>query len=116
MKETTRSAFSLAFDAWNQGQPELTELMKMIEKLNCSLLEGKVPMSTDKKDEVNHPAHYAFSSIEPIAAIDAWELGFALGNTVKYIARAGRKDPAKTLEDLKKARFYLDWEIRKRGG
>jgi Protein of unknwon function (DUF3310) len=63
-------------------------------------------------DEVNHPAHYAFArDHEPVKVIREWGLGFALGNVVKYIARAGRKDPAKLIEDLEKARFYLDDEI-----
>ena len=65
-------------------------------------------------DPVYSPAHYAFTedpAYEPILVIEAWGLGFCLGNTVKYVARAGRKDPAKEIEDLKKARWYLDREI-----
>lgn len=62
-------------------------------------------------DVINHPSHYTFGGLEVIDAIEAWSLGFALGNAVKYIARAGRKDPAKHVEDLKKARFYIDREI-----
>jgi hypothetical protein len=62
-------------------------------------------------DSVNHPAHYSPSSIEVIDAIEAWELGFHLGNTVKYIARSGKKDPAKTIEDLQKAVWYLNRKI-----
>lgn len=64
-----------------------------------------------KSDAVNHPPHYKLGGVEVIDAIEAWNLGFALGNAVKYIARAGKKDPAKTLEDLKKSRWYLDREI-----
>ncbi len=62
-------------------------------------------------DPVNHPSHYTSGGVEVIDAIEAWGLGFNLGNTVKYVARAGKKDPAKLVEDLKKARFYLDREI-----
>lgn len=62
-------------------------------------------------DSINHPAHYTSGGIETIDAIEAWGLGFALGNAVKYISRAGKKDPTKRVEDLKKARFYLDREI-----
>ena len=58
-------------------------------------------------DQINHPTHYTYSDIEPINVIEAWGLGFHLGNSVKYIARAGKKDPAKTIEDLKKASWYL---------
>lgn len=62
-------------------------------------------------DSVEHPAHYNSGGVEVIDAIEAWELGFCLGNSVKYIARAGKKDADKTLEDLRKARWYLDREI-----
>jgi hypothetical protein len=65
-------------------------------------------------DAVSHPRHYTFagSTYEAIKVITAWGLGFNLGNTVKYIVRAGKKDPTKLIEDLKKARFYLDYEIK----
>lgn len=63
-------------------------------------------------DHIHRPAHYTFSRVEPIDAIEAWELGFHLGNVVKYLARAGHKGRA--LEDLKKARWYLDREIARR--
>ena len=64
-------------------------------------------------ETVNHPAHYggAENPYEAIKVIEAWELGFCLGNTVKYIARAGKKSKATQLEDMKKARWYLDREI-----
>jgi hypothetical protein len=62
---------------------------------------------------VNHPAHYGGdTTYEAIKVIEAWKLGFCLGNTVKYIARADHKRSA--LEDLKKARWYLDREIARR--
>lgn len=62
---------------------------------------------------VNHPPHYGGdTTYEVIKVIDAWDLGFSLGNCVKYIARAGKKDPAKELEDLEKARFYLEHRIK----
>lgn len=69
------------------------------------------PNPAAPREAVNHPAHYNMGSIEVIDALEAWDLGFCLGNAVKYIARAGKKDPAKTIEDLKKARWYLDHEI-----
>ena len=58
-------------------------------------------------DPVNHPSHYTWSSIEPIDAIEAWQLPYHLGNVVKYVSRAGHKDKSKTIEDLKKASWYL---------
>jgi hypothetical protein len=65
------------------------------------------------REAVNHPAHYGGGDnpYEAIKVIEAWDLDFCLGNTVKYISRAGKKDPAKELEDLEKARWYLDRRI-----
>ena len=61
-------------------------------------------------DNVNRPAHYCEGrAYEPINVINDWELGFDLGNVVKYISRAGRKNNA--LEDLEKARYYLNHKI-----
>lgn len=60
-------------------------------------------------DDVDHPRHYTFGAIEVIDAIEAWELGFHLGNVVKYVARAAHK--GHWLEDLRKARWYLDRQI-----
>jgi hypothetical protein len=63
-------------------------------------------------DSVNHPAHYTEGrdpAYEPIKVIEAWRLDFHLGNTVKYISRAGRKGDE--LEDLKKAAWYLQRRI-----
>ena len=61
-------------------------------------------------DPINRPAHYAEGrSYEPIDVIEDWELGYNLGNATKYISRAGRKQ--NHLEDLKKARWYIDREI-----
>lgn len=67
-----------------------------------------------KAEAVDHPPHYggADSPYEAIKVIEAWDLGFCLGNTIKYIARAGKK--GSELEDLEKALWYLDREIRRR--
>lgn len=63
-------------------------------------------------EKINHPKHYGGDNpYEAIKVIEAWGLGFCLGNTVKYISRAGKKDEAKTVEDLKKAAWYLQREI-----
>lgn len=62
-------------------------------------------------DPVERPHHYTFGPIEVIDAIEAWQLGFHLGNVVKYVARAARK--GRYLEDLRKARWYLDREIQR---
>ena len=63
-----------------------------------------------RKDDPVNPQHYAGLTIEPIDVIEAWNLGFHLGNTVKYIVRAGHKTPD-ALVDLKKGRWYLDRKI-----
>ena len=63
-------------------------------------------------DRISHPSHYTFSDIEPIDVIEAWGLGFHLGNVVKYVARADYKGAA--LDDLKKAAWYLNREIQRR--
>lgn len=66
-------------------------------------------------EAVNHPAHYGGEEdpYEAIKVIEAWVLGFHLGNTVKYISRAGNKSGQSMLQDLKKARWYLDRWIQK---
>lgn len=65
-------------------------------------------------DVVNHPPHYTFGQFEVIDVIEDWELDFHLANVVKYVARFDKKgDP---LENLKKARFYLDRKIANLGG
>lgn len=63
---------------------------------------------------VNHPNHYGGEDnpYEAIKVIEAWDLGFHLGNTVKYISRAGKKHKDKELEDLLKAKWYLDRKIK----
>lgn len=62
-------------------------------------------------DPVNHPSHYTDGKIEVIDFITDKKLGFCLGNAVKYIARAGKKDPSKTIEDLEKAIWYITHHI-----
>ena len=62
-------------------------------------------------DAVNHPSHYTSGKIEVIDFIEDQHLGFHLGNTVKYICRAGKKADADYLTDLKKAKWYLDRRI-----
>lgn len=65
--------------------------------------EGRQVCPICESDPVNKPSHYTDGNIEVIAFIEDKKLGFCLGNAVKYIARAGKKDPSKEIEDLKKA-------------
>lgn len=68
-------------------------------------------MDDSIKDDINAPPHYISNGLESIDVIEAFNLGFRLGNTVKYILRAGRKDDR--LKDLRKAQWYLNREIAK---
>lgn len=75
------------------------------------MLHSEIPGVQPEK--VDHPSHYGGdTTYEAIKVIEAWGLGFCLGNAVIYIARAGRKTPD-ALEDLEKARWYLEREIRR---
>jgi len=71
------------------------------------------PPLPPEREQVNHPQHYGGENnpYEAIKVIEAWELGFSLGNTVKYISRAGKKGKDKELEDLRKALWYLQHHI-----
>lgn len=66
-----------------------------------------------KKEAINHPEHYQGQSFEVIDIIEDYQLGFHLGNAIKYILRAGRKHPEqdKYVEDLRKAIWYIEREI-----
>jgi hypothetical protein len=68
---------------------------------------------TEMKEAINHPQHYGGDTLyETIKVIEEWGLDndFLLGNSIKYISRAGKK--GNELEDLKKARWYLDRKIK----
>lgn len=68
----------------------------------------------DKSDKVDHPDHYKEGGVEVIDVINAFahvRNSFALGNAVKYILRAGKKNPGTYVEDLRKAVWYLQDEI-----
>ena len=83
------------------NHPSQEEIIDFNRKENC------------KNETINHPTHYGGEDnlYEAIKVIDAWELGFNLGNTVKYISRAGKK--LYILEDLEKASWYINREINK---
>lgn len=74
-------------------------------------------MSKYDYDPVNRPEHYAGSKIETIDYIEDKQLGFCLGNVIKYVSRAGKKrsngktDLEKEIEDLEKAKWYLERRI-----
>ena len=74
---------------------------------------AKTTPVTASSEAVNHPSHYNSGKIEVIDYIEDQSLNFNLGNVVKYVSRAGKKDAYKIIEDLKKARFYIDREIKR---
>ena len=78
--------------------------------------EGIIIIDEDKpkKELVDHPTHYGGKDnpYEAIKVIEAWDLGFCLGNTIKYIARCGKKD--NEVQELEKALWYLKREIKRR--
>ena len=75
---------------------------------------GEVKLEDPKVDSVNHPAHYKVGGIETIDFIEAKKLNYHLGNVVKYITRADHKGDR--MEDLHKARWYLNREIARLEG
>lgn len=96
--------------------------------LKVNMINNKIPAPNKtppmpsviepKSDNVNHPSHYNDGKIEVIDYIEDKQLGFCLGNAVKYISRAGKKksgnlsDKEKEIEDLKKAVFYINYRIK----
>ena len=93
------------------------EIFKEMKKANSPTV-GAIyePNQTEKNlisDKLNYvrPVYYggAGNAYELFNVLEAWNLDkdFYLGNVIKYIARAGKKDSAKTKEDLEKALVYL---------
>lgn len=71
--------------------------------------KGKSPV---EHNAVSHPSYYCEGGIETLDFILAKKMDFLLGQVCKYIVRAGKKNPETEVEDLEKARFYLDRKIR----
>jgi hypothetical protein len=94
-------------EEWNElGLPSKKTLLDIID------LDGHPDTITAI---IDHPKHYggANNEYEAIKVIEAWDLGFNLGNVVKYVARAGKKEGNNIADELKKARWYLEREINK---
>lgn len=85
--------------------------MARLKAKDC--FKPKEEKADDEIDMVNHPQHYSAHGIEPIDYIESHDLNFNLGNVIKYISRAPYKGTE--LEDLKKAKCYLEREIKKHG-
>jgi hypothetical protein len=63
-------------------------------------------------NSINHPKHYNHGNIEAIEVIEDWGLDFHLGNAVKYICRAGKKESSTDIEDLEKALWYIKRKVK----
>ncbi len=79
---------------------------------NCWTKEYTEESIAPEEDLVNRPAHYTDGKIEVIEYIEDKKLGFCLGNAIKYISRAGKKNPDKEIEDLLKAKWYIERRIK----
>jgi len=66
---------------------------------------------SEENNIITHPSHYCFGKYEPVKVIQDWKLDFCLGNVIKYVARAGRKEGNSIIQDLEKAKQYLEFEI-----
>ena len=110
-KHLLLSALDVEFDCldYNDFELETEEKAKGEPK-------PQVVSTMPKDDAVSHPSHYADGKIEVIDFIEDKGLNFNRGNAVKYICRAGKKDPTKEIEDLEKAVFYLNHEIERLKG
>ena len=88
-------------------ETDLDKALEIIEKY-----KEDDAVTIPPNDVVTRPKHYTDGKIEVIEFIEDKNLGFCLGNAIKYIARAGKKDPSKEVEDLKKARWYIERRIK----
>ena len=89
------------------------ELDKAIKSIQESEELDKAHNTDKLVDNVNHPSHYTDGKIEVIDFIEDKKLNFNRGNAIKYISRAGKKDKSKEVEDLQKAVFYINREIKR---
>ena len=92
---------------FQKKNPEPIVYQDMMAQRNGSPVED-IPEGVEWNDPVNHPSHYTSGSIEVIDFIEDQKFPYHLGNAVKYLCRAGKKDPNKIVEDLKKAVWYIN--------
>ena len=84
-----------------------------LKDVDAEPIDTNVEEQSIENDPVNHPSHYTDTKIEVMDYIEDKGFNFALGNAVKYISRAGKKDKNKTIQDLEKAEWYLNREIER---
>lgn len=83
-----------------------------ISLISPTAKENNTNRCKEENDIIEHPAHYT-QGIECMDYIESHKLNYARGNIIKYVTRAGLKDSSKEVEDLEKARWYLDREIER---
>lgn len=111
--ESSRGIYSVKVSHDPFGTPGNTREGATFRLGNLTLLNGTI-VKAKTDSAVEHPAHYGGdTTYEVIKVIEAWGLGFVLGNVVKYVARAGKKPGNSELQDLKKARDYINKRIEK---
>lgn len=88
------------------------ELNLGLERIGYEISEMINDTSETTNDPVNHPSHYTKGKIEVADFIADQKLNFDRGNAVKYVCRAGSKDPDKEIQDLEKAIWYINHEIK----
>lgn len=95
------------------GKIAYTNGTKLHPKHGYALTEAENKFYTKESDPVNNPSHYNAhpSGVKCITIVE--HFNFCLGNAIKYIWRAGEKDGSTMIQDLKKARWYIDREIKK---
>lgn len=99
---------------WQEYEEEMRE--KNIATISVEKEQELVACVDEKSGSIDYvasPPHYTKGSIEVIEAIEDWELGFHLGNVVKYVARAAHKGNKE--QDLKKAQWYLARALERQG-
>lgn len=95
---------SLAYQEWGAREVSEQEFLDIVLERPTKSKDD----SADLESAVNSPSHYTDGKIEVIDFIEDKKLGFHLGNAIKYISRAGKKDPTKTKQDLNKAIWYIN--------
>lgn len=98
---------SMFLKVWDRA---VKDWKPMFGDFSKDIEEGELPDTFEPKDSVNNPGHYTTGKFEVIEVIEDAEVGFHLGNVLKYILRSEHKHDS-PLEDLKKARWYLDRHI-----
>ena len=93
---------------WIDKNKKPSKIVKAVKETKAEL-KVLLPQS----DLVNHPAHYKAGGVETIDFIEAKDLNYRLGNVVKYVSRAGKKN-SDPVQDLEKAAWYLNREIEAR--